>query len=113
MKRNVMKSSLFAAMVLLTFACSQTSEMGEGATAATGNQADYEELYNKTLAEYKKLDEQGGAWRDTEETIEKAQESAKKSDYAAAVKLLKQASDETQLAMKQLGDQKNARPTLF
>lgn len=113
MRFSILKSSLLAGLVLLTFACSQTAEMGEGETAATGSQSEYEALLNKVTEEYKKLDANGGAWRDTEETIEKAQEAAKKNDFAGAMKLLKEASDETQIAAKQFEEQKNARPYLF
>jgi len=115
MKCKLIKNSMFAGLVLFTFACSQTSEMGEEASmaAATGSQSEFGELYNKVMAEYKKLDSEGGAWRDTEETLEKAQAAAKKNDFATAMKLVKQASDETQIAMKQFEEQKSARPALF
>ena len=113
MKYKLVKNSMFAGLALLAFACSQTAEVGEGETAVSGSQSEYEALLNKVTADYKKVDSEGGAWRDTEETIGKAQEAAKKNDFAAAMKLLKQASDETQIAAKQFEGQKNARPTLF
>lgn len=114
MKCNILKSGVFASLLLFVAACSQTAEMSEAAgAAATGSQAEFEELYNKVMADYKKLDGEGGAWRDTEEVLEKAQDAAKKNDFATAIKLVKQASDETQIAMKQLQEQKGARPALF
>lgn len=113
MKFAFLKGGLFAMMIIFTFACSHTSEKGEGTTATTGNQAEYDELYNKVMADYKKLDSEGGAWRDTGEMLEKSQEAAKKNDYAAAMKLVKQASDQTQLATQQFDGQKNVRPWLF
>jgi hypothetical protein len=100
-------------MVLLLSACGQTPKGEEGAAAATGNQAEYEELYNKTMEEFKKVDKQGAAWRDTKELLEKAEAAAKKQDYAAAVKLVKEASYETQNAAKQFEEQKKAGPYLF
>jgi len=113
MKFTIYKGALLASMVMFVFACSQMSEKSEGSSAATGNQSEYEELYNKVMAEYKKLDSEGGAWRDTGETLEKSQEAAKKNDYAAAMKLVKQANDQTQLATQQYDGQKNVRPWLF
>jgi len=113
MKLTFLKGALLASVVLSMVACSHMSEKGESTAAATGNQAEYEELYNKVMAEYKKLDSEGGAWRDTGEMLEKSQEAAKKNDYAEAMKLAKQADAQTQLATQQFDGQKNVRPWLF
>ncbi|MCI0505033.1 MAG: hypothetical protein L0Z73_02885 [Gammaproteobacteria bacterium] len=113
MKHTMLINSLLASMVLWLSACGQMPEGEEGAAAATGNQAEYEELYNKTMEDYKKVEKQGGAWRDTKELLEKAEEAAKKKDYAAAAKLAKEASYETQNAAKQFEEQKKAGPYLF
>ncbi|WP_455223056.1 hypothetical protein [Kaarinaea lacus] len=113
MKYTFLKGSIFASIILFMFACSHVPEKGESSTAATGDQAGYEKLNNKVMVDYKKLDSEGGAWRDTGEILEKSQEAAKKNDFATAVKLVKEASDQTQQAMQQFEGQKNVRPWLF
>jgi hypothetical protein len=43
----------------------------EKTMSGSSDQTEFDQLYNRTIAEYKKFASAGGAWRDTEETLEK------------------------------------------
>ena len=113
------KQILFFSGLLISFlltACTENVVTDEGSvspSAAAGSASQYEALYKEVTDKYQEVDKAGGAWAFTAETMDKAAEAAKKKDFDGAIKLLKQASDETAMAKAQLEQQKNAAPHLF
>ena len=116
MKKYFLSIVLLSSVILVMSGCSLFSE-GAGDSGKSGGggekQSAYETMLKQVTEEYKEVDKMGAAWAYTDETLEKAAEAAKINDFDKAMKLLKSAEEETQLARAQFEQQKKATSTLF
>jgi len=108
---------LFISLVLsLLFACSgdkTASTETKTDAAATASSGQLEKTLGDAEKAYQDAVSQGAAWRDTDAILKKARAAAAGNDIATATQLAQQALEQSQMAMKQLQDQKNAGPHLF
>jgi hypothetical protein len=74
---------------------------------------DFDAQLAATEEAYATLEKQGGAWRDTKDTLDDAKKAMAANDAATASKLLGKAKGEVEMAKVQLEQQKNAAPYLF
>ncbi|MGD8569840.1 MAG: hypothetical protein PVJ39_17270, partial [Gammaproteobacteria bacterium] len=78
-----------------------------------GAKDEFDKTYVKAEKALKQLSDAGGAWAFTEDTLKESRELANNQDYDKAIKLVKQAMAETDIALRQFESQKNAGPYLF
>ena len=107
---------LVLAFVLTITGCSlfeAQEDTEKSVSSATSGNMDLDKMLTDVTAKYKALAKAGGAWVNSEDTLEKAAEAAKNKDVDRAIKLLKEVDDEVKLANAQFEQEKNARPHLF
>jgi len=112
MKKSSIGISIISGALLVISGCSLFSSGGQYGSDSKKS-SEFESMYKQTMDEYTKLDKEGGAWSETEETLDKAVAAAKANDYSKAMKLLKNAADETNSAKSQFESQRKATSTLF
>lgn len=109
-----MKSLLTSAIVFTVVLTSACSTMAVQETMENNDpKAMFEMQLSKAEAAYKEVDAQGGAWRDTEETLEAAKKAAESQNYEKALELANDVLSESMLAKQQSDSQKNAKPWVF
>jgi len=92
---------------------STEGESSESSSAATTGNADFDNMLAKVSARHKEVSKMGGAWTTPEDLLDQATEAAKNKEFDKAMKLLKEADTEVELAKAQFESQKNAGPHLF
>lgn len=116
-----MNRDKFLFVVVITFVltitgCSlfEAQEGGEESVSSTASgNMELDKMLTDVTAKYKALAKAGGAWANSEDTLEKAAEAAKNKDVDKAMKLLKEVDEEVKLAEAQFEQAKTARPHLF
>ena len=74
---------------------------------------DFDLLLVETQAAVQRADEIDALWRDTEKLVARAIKFHKKNDINQALKLIKRAKKQANLAYQQALEQRNAQPWLF
>lgn len=87
-----------------------TSAPPEPEVSPEAMKSEYETALESAKQAYKKVDDVGFAWRDTEEMIQKSEDTAKGGDYAGASKLAKKAERQSTNAWEQYLREKDAGP---
>lgn len=106
----------WVAIVVIAMAMTACGNMQAGSAEedmAGGAKGEFDILYVKAEKALKQLSDAGGAWVNTEDTLKQARDLASKQDYDQAMKLVKEAMAETDIALQQFESQKNAGPYLF
>lgn len=81
-----------------------------GGEKAAQADKEYTDLVAKAKAEIKLADQSGHTWRDTENFLKDADEAMKAGNRDKAMKLVKTAIKQAQLAQQQARDNANAKP---
>lgn len=93
----------FAALSLMLAACASAPENKH-------SKGDAENAIAAAEHEAGRANKLGFLWRDVDDMIKKAKESAKEEKYDDAVKLATKAKEESSLSIEQANAQKNAAP---
>ena len=108
---------IFSVLILLALqACGKQEPATPSASdqsMKTASQSDFDAMYKDAVDSLEAINKKGNAWRDTGKLIKEAKAAADSNDLDKAVKLVKSAKDQTELAQQQLEGQKNAGPWLF
>lgn len=94
--------TIAAALAALT-ACASTPE-------ATGSSADYDKALSEAKTAQAAAKKANNQWFYKEDLIKQAEKAAADGDYAKATKLAEKAKFQSDMAVKQAADQKNAGP---
>lgn len=111
MKKVLLTMSVVASLALVS-ACASTGETSEAA-GASDNKAQFDKTIKDAETAFKAVDQLGGGWAYTEEMMDDAKKAAAANDYDKALKLAKEAYDQSVMAKQQYEGQLNAGPTLF
>ena len=99
-----MKKTLFIATLALTLAgCAGSQQPAQA-------DKEYDELVAKAKSEIKLADQTGFTWRDTDKFLKDADGALKAGDRDKAMKLVKKAIKQAQLAQQQAKSNANAKP---
>ena len=114
-KINLLTSFVLGMSLILSGCSSLQSQesMEDSGSSAMSSGSDFDAKLAEVTAKYKELAKAGGAWVTSDDILEKATEAAKNKDVDKAMKLLKEADDEIELARAQFESQKDAKPHLF
>ena len=96
-----MKKTLFITTLALALA---------GCTGGSESDKEYDELVAKAKSEIKLADQTGFTWRDTDKFLKDADGALKAGDRDKAMKLVKKAIKQAQLAQQQAKSNANAKP---
>ncbi len=99
-----MKKTLLITAVAFTLAACASGEQKAAADK------EYQDLVANAKAEIKLADQAGYTWRDTEKFLKEADEAMKAGDRDKAMKLVKKATKQAQLAQKQAKENANVKP---
>lgn len=113
MKNQIIHWIAIAVITMVLAACGSLQGGSAGDDSASGAKGEFDKLYGKAEKSLKKLADAGGAWVNTEDTLKQARDLASKQNYDKAMKLVKEAMAETDIAQQQFESQRNARPYLF
>ncbi len=99
-----MKKTLLITAVAFTLAACA------GGEKAAQADKEYQDLVAKAKAEIKLADQTSFTWRDTEKFLKQADEAMTAGDRDKAMKLVKKAIKQAQLAQQQAKDNANVKP---
>lgn len=101
-----MKKTLWIALLALALGGCAASQQA----AAPAADKEYDDLVAKAKAEIRLANNTGFLWRDTEKSLKDADAAAKAGERDKAIKLVKKAAKEAQLAQQQARDNADAKP---
>lgn len=112
-----MKSCFKPVLLCMVTALSGCGLFSNTTTSSSGDYGDSQQQFNIVLADvepmFAELDKSGGAWAYTEDLILEAKQKSSEKQFDEALKLAKEALEQTRAAKAQLESQKAAGPYLF
>lgn len=106
------KWAILFATTLATSGCSWFMSTGGGDSAGLTKES-VEAAIAASVAASKKADAAGNDWRDMEKMQKDAKAALEKGELDKAMKLAKEAEEQSNLAEQQATQEKNAKPWLF